>query len=254
MLDVRMLFSCLVDADYLDTEAHVRGASYRPEGPFLEAQRDLTTLRDYLRELADRSSSAEHVNKIRADLLQACLEAGKWPPGLFTLTAPTGAGKTLSMLAFALKHAVEHNLRRVVMVIPYLSIIDQTVRVYREVLEGAVAENSLDSYVLEDHSLAGTRDAQHDGVVDDEQTNTRRLLAENWDAPIVVTTSVQFLESLFANRSRACRKLHCLASSVILLDEVQTLPGSLAVPTLATYTRTFWIVRWACLRRWLNRC
>ncbi len=242
MLDVRMLYSALVDADFLDTEAHVAGDAsghkrYRQPGPVLNAERDLSVLFAYLQGLAEDSKAAPHIIRLRSDLLTACLEAANLPQGLFTLTAPTGAGKTLSMLAFALKHAVEHGLRRIVMVIPYLNIIDQTVQEYRRVLAAIMGPEALDRYVLEHHSLAGTRGGGPESNTKDEQENVRRLLAQNWDAPIIVTTSVQFLESLFANRSSACRKLHRLANSVVLFDEVQTLPTRLAVPTLATLSR-----------------
>ena len=130
------------------------------------------------------------------------------------------------MLAFALHHAREHGLRRIVLAVPYLSIIEQTVGIYRKLFAPLD-----DDYVLEHHSLAGTRGPSD--LEPDEAGRRARLLTENWDAPLVVTTSVQLLESLFANRPKACRKLHRLAGSVILLDEVQTLPPKLAAPTLA---------------------
>jgi CRISPR-associated endonuclease/helicase Cas3 len=233
MLDVRMLFSTLVDADFLETEAHFQKDSenrkiHRDEAPSLRPAEALARLEAHLAELAGLSSAASEVNRIRSDLLQACLDAALLPPGLFTLTAPTGAGKTLSMLAFALRHAARHGARRVVVAVPFLSIIEQTVRVYRDLLAPCFG----DRYVLEHHSLAGTRGSQGDGQ--SAADRAARLQVENWDAPLIVTTSVQLLESLFANRPSACRKLHRLAGSVILLDEVQTLPPALAAPTLAT--------------------
>ncbi|TKJ40971.1 CRISPR-associated helicase/endonuclease Cas3 [candidate division TA06 bacterium B3_TA06] len=235
MLDVRMLFSTLVDADFIETEAHFnsvddKNKGYRKPGPPLEADRALEILLNHLDELSSNSKASPNVNQLRKDLLEACLDSALHPQGLFTLTSPTGSGKTLSMLAFALKHAVEHELRRVVVVIPYLSIIEQTVSVYRNLFQGDFGEE----YVLEHHSLAGTRG---EDAIEDYQESRQRLLSQNWDAPIVVTTSVQFLESLFANRPSACRKLHRLAKSVILFDEVQTLPTGIAVPTLATLSR-----------------
>jgi CRISPR-associated endonuclease/helicase Cas3 len=239
MLDVRMLFSALVDADYVETEAHFRSRSpqakdHRPAGPALDAPRALEAVEAYIGEVARRSGAAPEIKQLRNDLLKACLEAAEQPPGLFTLTAPTGAGKTLAMLAFALKHAARHGLRRVVCVLPYLTIIEQTVQVYRAALQ-SVPGFKPELYVLEDHSLAGTgvKGEQKAGSKDDTEDESR-LLAENWDAPVIVTTSVQFLESLFANRPGPCRKLHRLARSVVLFDEVQTLPTRLAVPTLAT--------------------
>lgn len=236
MLDVRMLFSTLVDADFTETEAHFQATgpdekSYREAGPTLEPEPMLKALRAYIDGVAMESRATAKVNELRADLLNACLEAGAGPQGLFTLTAPTGAGKTLSMLAFALQHALTHDLRRIVMVIPYLSIIDQTVAVYQKALASVVPDGKMGETVLEDHSMAGGDDRSDGG---DQQADHGRLLAQNWDAPIIITTSVQMLESLFANRPGRCRKLHRLAGSVILFDEVQTLSTSLAVPTLAT--------------------
>jgi CRISPR-associated endonuclease/helicase Cas3 len=168
---------------------------------------------------------------IRTDLFRACWKAAALDKGLFTLTAPTGAGKTLAMLAFALAHAERHDLRRVVVVLPYLSIIEQTALEYRKIFSASLG----DGYVLEDHSLANRSGAS--GRPSSDSTDAARLLAENWDAPIVITTSVQCLESLFENRPAACRKLHRLANSVIMFDEVQTLPLKLAVPTLAALSR-----------------
>ena len=247
MLDVRMLFSCLVDADFIETEAHFQGNTdgskrYRDSGPDLEPQQAWQALTEYLERLESLSNAASHVNELRADLLTACVEAGRQPPGLYTLTAPTGAGKTLSMLAFALRHALQHGLRRIVVVIPYLTIIEQTVQVYRTIFAAFKQGEMLQEYVLENHSLAGTRDTRSDGEkavadVDEDLSRQSLFLAENWDAPIIITTSVQFLESLFANRPSACRKLHRLAKSVILFDEVQTLGVDLAVPTLAALSR-----------------
>lgn len=237
MLDVRMLFSVLVDADFVETETHFEGGSIRPEPLMLEPARAASALSDHLSELAAKSASAAHVNAMRTDLLAACLQAADRPRGTYTLTAPTGTGKTLAMMAFALRHAAQHDLRRIVVVIPYLSIIDQTAKVYGEIFSRMHAGTELERYVLEHHSLAGTRERpeeETDGSVDRRQT---RLLAENWDAPIIVTTSVQMLESLFANRPSPCRKLHRLAGSIILFDEVQTIPRRLAVPTLATLSR-----------------
>ncbi|QAA76685.1 MAG: CRISPR-associated helicase Cas3 [Candidatus Bipolaricaulis sibiricus] len=232
MLDVRMLFSALVDADFLVTEAHFNEGedTRRRPGPPLDPARALELLLTHTTQLAAGSDAAAAVSKLRSDLLSACLAAGEKPVGQFTLTAPTGSGKTLAMLAFALKHAAVHNLRRIVMVIPYLSIIDQTAAVFRSILERDLGPG----YVLEHHSLAGTRGHdQGEGTGEDRE----RELSEDWDAPIVLTTSVQMLESLFANRPSACRKLHRLARSVILFDEVQTLPTNLAIPTLAALSR-----------------
>lgn len=238
MLDVRMLFSSLVDADYLETEGHFLAVEAerhvaRPVGQSLRAAEALALVEARIVELAASAKAAPEVLRLRRDLMSACAAAAELPLGLFTLSAPTGAGKTLAMLAFALRHAMCHGLRRVVMVIPYLSILEQTARVYRELLEPAFGP----AYVLEHHSLAGIRGRELAGTDDrdeiGEARRAERQLAENWDAPLVVTTSVQMLESLFAQRPAACRKLHRLAGSVLLFDEVQTLPVRLAVPTLA---------------------
>lgn len=243
MLDVRMLFSALVDADFLDTEAHFKGDANgkrpRQSGPPLQAEKALAVLLQTIGRLAETTEATASVADVREALRGACLDGAQAAPGLFTLTAPTGSGKTLAMLAFALAHAQKHGLRRVVMVVPYLSIIEQTARVYREIFDPEIFGKD---YVLEHHSMAGrgseerkTSQADDEGDIDSEEAaeRRRRLLAENWDAPLVVTTSVQALESLFSNRPAACRKLHRLARSVILFDEAQTLPPGLAVPTLA---------------------
>ncbi len=235
MLDLRMLFSALVDADFVETEAHFQGTAdelrrYRREGTELRAAEALRLLQIELERLQASGNASSPISKLRADLLKACYEAADFPKGIFTLTAPTGAGKTLAMLAFALKHAEKWDLRRIVVVIPYLSIIEQTAAVYRNLFQPTFG----DFYVLEHHSMAGTRESGSVQDNEDEAARVHRLLSENWDAPLVITTSIQMLESLFANRSSACRKLHRLARSVILFDEVQTIPPKLAVPTLAT--------------------
>ncbi len=238
MLDIRMLYSALVDADFLDTEAHFNGTGegkvYRTAGPALNAEQALGILRNHIHGLADHSEANQAVSDTRLALRTACLDAAEQPPGLFTLTAPTGSGKTLAMLAFALAHARRHGLRRIVMVIPYLSIIEQTARIYRTIFEPHFGPD----YVLEHHSLAGRGSEENETDNEGESAERRRrLLSENWDAPLVVTTSVQALESLFSNRPSACRKLHRLGRSVILFDEVQTLPPALAVPSLAALSR-----------------
>lgn len=233
MLDIRMLFSTLVDADFINTAAHFDPTRpKKPQDVPLHSEQALDVLLSHIESLRSSSNAADHINALRAELLDSCLAAAVSPPGLWTLSAPTGAGKTLAMLAFALKHAAEHDLRRIVVVIPYLSIIEQTARTYREVLCPHFGED----YILEHHSMAGTKPLEaSEGVDTDDHTGRQdSLLAENWDAPLIVTTSVQFLESLFSNRPSACRKLHRLAKSVVLFDEVQTLPIHLTIPTLAT--------------------
>jgi len=233
MLDVRMLFSALVDADFIETEIHFNPDRSPSSGKALLATEALDALVEYIRHLKLTSTATDHVLSMRDDLFNSCLSAAETPPGLFTLTAPTGTGKTFAMLAFALKHARMNGLRRIIVVLPYLSIIDQTVKAYRK----AIPENILP--VMEHHSLTSTKskNEKHQEDGDEESHYAANWLAPNWEAPLIVTTSVQMLESLFANRPSACRKLHNLANSVILFDEVQSLPLSLAVPTLATLSR-----------------
>lgn len=236
MLDVRLLFSALVDADYLETASHFEGLVVEDSAP-LNPNTALSALDEYVMRLRCASGSAESINNLRQALFESCRTAGDRRPGLFTLTAPTGAGKTLAMLAFALSHALRHGLRRIVVVLPYLSIIEQTARVYEDVFAKCSQLGDYGRYVIEDHSLAGTHPAVLDRAgadVDDPRERSRLEEARTWSAPIIVTTSVQMLESLFANRPGPCRKLHHLPGSIIVFDEVQTLPLALAIPTLAT--------------------
>ncbi|MDP2833363.1 MAG: CRISPR-associated helicase Cas3' [Pseudomonadota bacterium] len=233
MLDVRLLFSCLVDADFLDTEAHFNGDAEgkrpRPAGPTLDAQAALTALNRYMGERIRAGTQADaQVLAARESLWRATGEAAQTAPNVFTLTAPTGSGKTLAMLRFALEHAARNKLKRIVLAVPFLTVIEQTAREYRQVFAGFP-----EHFVLEHHSLAGLGEESEQRDAEGAQERQRRLLAENWDAPIVLTTNVQLLESLFSNRPSSCRKLHTLMESVILFDEAQSLPQHLAVPTLA---------------------
>lgn len=212
-----MLFSCLVDADFLETERFMDGAkaACRETAASLDFVSLQTRLDAHCQMFASKTGTAmSNVNAVREEVRADCMAAAELPPGLFTLTVPTGGGKTLSSMAFALQHAKRHGLDRVIYVIPYTSIIEQNAQVFRNVFG--------DDAVLEHH-----------GNVDYEKAPYgMHLLAENWDAPIVVTTSVQFFESLHANRSSACRKLHNLARSVVILDEAQSLPIDLLRPCL----------------------
>jgi CRISPR-associated helicase Cas3/CRISPR-associated endonuclease Cas3-HD len=241
MLDVRRLFSALVDADFVDTEAHFNGGEQgkvpRKKGLKLNegklAALALEKLKTHIANKAEQLNPSETLNDIRQELLQNCLQQAQQKTGVFTLTAPTGSGKTLSMLSFALQHALENKLERIIMVVPYLSIIEQTAKVYRDIFV-----EFGDDFILEHHSMAGlgAEKAETDAEGDEDQERQikrQRLLSENWDAPIIVTTSVQFLESLFSNRPSTCRKIHRIANAVILFDEVQTLPTPLAIPSLA---------------------
>lgn len=214
---IRMLFSALVDADFLDTEAHYTGA---PRTSFEFRPDELMQL--LLEEKKEKPSVGE-LNTLRNRIFQQCLDAAELPPGFFSLTVPTGGGKTLSSMAFALSHAARHHLQRVIVVIPYLSIIEQNAAQYRRVFD---PQNR--GIVIEHHSAVA--------VPEDREERRRSPLeyaAENWDAPIIVTTSVQFIESLFANRTTRCRKLHNIARSVVIFDEVQTLPAHLLNPLLS---------------------
>lgn len=214
----RMLFSCLVDADYLDTERFMRGEA--PRGAHVGMRALLARLRDYIQPWL--SDPVTELNRRRCAILRDCLAVGAGERGLYTLTVPTGGGKTVSSLAFALTHAVRHGLDRVIYVIPYTSIIEQNAAVFKDILG---ADN-----VVEHHS----------GVefdVDDDAENPavmRRMLAtENWDAPVIVTTAVQFFESLFSNRPSKCRKLHNIANSVVIFDEAQMMPLPYLRPCVA---------------------
>jgi CRISPR-associated endonuclease/helicase Cas3 len=217
---LRMLFSTLIDADHLDTEAHFKSeAPTRRAGfPALAHYRDL--LREHLArmagDVADRGLADTAVMRARAGVLAQCRSKAALPPGVFSLTVPTGGGKTLSSLSFALEHACRHGLRRVVYAIPYTSIIEQTASVFG----GIFGAESL----VEHHSQADA-DAR-------DETQRSRLACENWDAPLIVTTNVQLFESLFADRPSRCRKLHRLAGSVIVLDEAQMLPPEFLQPIL----------------------
>jgi CRISPR-associated endonuclease/helicase Cas3 len=235
-LHTRMLLSCLVDADRLDTENHFdANQTAQRTVPDLQPEGALQILRQCL----DAKPTDGPVNALRKQLVRDCLSAATKTPGLFTLTAPTGSGKTLSSLAFALQHIVHHNacltendprrFRRVIVVIPFTSIIEQTARVYREMFEPVFGVD----FVLEHHSAVAPCGLKEDQGRDseDERLRRARLAAENWASPLVVTTNVQFFQSLFSNRPSDCRKLHNIGRSVILFDEVQTLPTRL-VPSL----------------------
>jgi CRISPR-associated endonuclease/helicase Cas3 len=237
MLETRMLFSSLVDADFLDTERTMnRGKPDfvpRPKTPALNATRALEILEQRLEELNSDLNIPQKTRNLRASLATTSQKAALNPARVFTLTAPTGTGKTLAMLRFALTRATkDKRTRRIIIVLPFLTILDQTVDIYRKLF----AEFG-EHYVLEHHSLTGIRKSETSGDEQATSDKEKRLLTENWDAPIVITTNVQFLESLHANRPSACRKLHNIAESIVLFDEVQTLPVNLAIPTLKTLAK-----------------
>ncbi|MDO4548279.1 MAG: CRISPR-associated helicase Cas3' [Clostridia bacterium] len=215
----RMLFSCLVDADFLDTEAFMRpDAPERGGGDGMEAL--FNRLMDKTAKWANPSKA---INKKRCDILAQCLAAGQMPCGLYSLTVPTGGGKTVSSLAFALAHALYHGKSRIIYVIPYTSIIDQNAAIFSDIL----GENN----VISHHSAIDMPDDPLDAQ--EESEKRRRLASENWDAPIVVTTAVQFFESLHASRPGKCRKLHNIANSVVIFDEAQMIPVKYLKPCVA---------------------
>lgn len=211
---IRMLFSCLVDADYLDTEAFMTQETVqRGDSDSIEVlyNRVYAYIEPWL------AHKEQHtVNGRRSTILRACLEAGKRERSVFQLTVPTGGGKTVSSLAFGLKHALQHQMDRVIYVIPYTSIIEQNAKVFQDILG---KQN-----VLEDHCNVNIDDV--------EELKRAQLAAENWDCPVVVTTNVQFFESLFACKTSKCRKLHNIANSVIVFDEAQMLPVNYIKPCI----------------------
>ncbi|MFP4128531.1 MAG: CRISPR-associated helicase Cas3' [Desulfonatronovibrio sp.] len=216
---VRMLFSALVDADFLDTEAFLdpQKTKYRRSGPSLEV------LQEKLEAKLASFTVESRINHLRAEILDHSIKQANLNPGLFTLTVPTGGGKTVTSMAFALKHALKHGLRRIVYVIPYTSIIEQNAKVFRDIFP-------LDT-VVEHHSNFDQ------GVFGEDKDQfgsglRHRLACENWDSPVIVTTNVQFFESLYAAKPSRCRKLHNLAGSVIILDEAQMLPVEYLRPCL----------------------
>jgi CRISPR-associated endonuclease/helicase Cas3 len=219
----RMLFSCLVDADFLATEQFYGGAER-------EAFASLDLLQGRLDDFLIRKQRTDtELNRLRAEVLVHAVGKANLAPGMFTLTVPTGGGKTLTSLAFALAHARKHSLRRVIYVIPYTSIIEQTAAVFREALGG-------EHDVLEHHaSFDWEPNASTEEADDEGQAGLKKLqkAAENWAAPVVATTAVQFFESLYARRPSQCRKLHNIAGSVVVLDEAQTLPLRLLRPCMA---------------------
>lgn len=207
---LRMLFSCLIDADRLDTEAFMDEKNAAARSGYCDIA-DLMTRFD--KHMAAFSMSADNtpVNAVRADILRQCREKAVLAPGLFSLTVPTGGGKTLSGMAFALRHAIQHKKPRIIYVIPYTSIIEQTAGTFREIFGDNVVEH-------------------HANLDPDKEDARSHLATENWDAPIIVTTNVQFFESLFAARTSRCRKLHNIVNSVVVLDEAQLLPPEFLQP------------------------
>ena len=218
---LRFLFSCLVDADFLDTEAFMNGyadadaaqaAGLRPKFPGLDELHQ--RYEQYMAQLHEKSDKDSFLNQERHAILQQCFSAAETDRTLFSLTVPTGGGKTLASLGFALKHALKFDKKRIIYAIPFTSIIEQNADVFRKALG--------DDVVLEHHSNLD--------VKEDKETAKTRLATENWDAPLIVTTNVQLFESLFAAKTSRCRKIHNIADSVVILDEAQQLPRDFQKP------------------------
>ncbi len=223
-LHTRFLFSALVDADFLATEAFMNSERHQrrcnwPKDILLQME---GTLQERYHQFGDPDSA---IARLRHRVHIDCIDKAGDKPGFFSLTVPTGGGKTLASLSFALRHSLEHDLRRIIYVAPYTSIIEQNASEYRTTFAGLAAKIGRDP-VLEHHSNFET------DISSDHEEPLWKLSAENWDAPLIVTTSVQLYESLYANRTSRCRKLHRIARSVIILDEFQNLPPNLLAPCL----------------------
>ena len=211
---LRMLFSCLVDGDFLDTEKFMDGEKAQSRGTFSSIEELLGKFDEHMTKLTAEAKPTP-VNCVRAEVLRQCRKRASDAPGIFSLTVPTGGGKTLSSLAFALAHAGQRNKRRIIYVIPYTSIIEQTAGIFRDIFGDSVVEH-------------------HSNLDPEKETAKSRLATENWDASIIVTTNVQFFESLFAARTSSCRKLHNIVNSVVVLDEAQLLNPEFLQPILET--------------------
>ena len=224
---IRMMYSCLVDADYLDTEAFMKeNQAVRGEYDSLKvlAERFDNHIKQWLEKTDFKSDKQKILCSIRNQVLQDCMSKGsELPPGIYTLTVPTGGGKTTASLGFALRHAIQSKMKRIIYVIPYTSIIDQNAEVFRSILG--------EKNVLEHHS--GILYDLTEDKAENEAAYRKALATENWDMPVIVTTAVQFFESLYANRSSKCRKLHNMANSVIIFDEAQTMPIPYLEPCVA---------------------
>lgn len=212
----RILFSCLVDADYLNTEAFMNEAESRLRGSHTPLTSLASVLKTYIERL-QHDAADTGVNRVRRLVQERCSMMSAQPKGFFSLTVPTGGGKTLSSMLWAMHHAVCHDMKRIIIAIPYTSIIVQTASILKQIFG---EEN-----VLEHHS-----DADASAINDAHLRHKAKLATENWDYPIIVTTNVQLFESMFSNRPSDCRKLHNIANSVIILDEVQTLPTDFLQP------------------------
>ncbi len=222
---IRMIYSCLVDADFLNTEEFMEPEKKRDT--FHDSWEILKSKFDaYIKKWGEPTSK---INRLRSDILARCMDVGKESQGIYTVTVPTGGGKTTATMGFAINHALQHNLERIIYVIPYTSIIEQVADVFRDIF----GPNN----VLEHHSNFVFEASETEA--NDPQILRLRLAAENWDLPIVVTTTVQFYESLFAGKSSRCRKLHNIAKSVIIFDEAQMLPLENLFPCVIGLTELY---------------
>lgn len=236
---IRMLFSCLVDADRLDTEAFTNPGQTALRGGKKTLIELAPLLEDYLVKLQNKVVK-EHkekliVNVVRSQVQEECRKKSSCEPGFYSLTVPTGGGKTLSSLVWAMSHAICHNKKRIIIAIPYTSIIVQTAQTLRAIFG--------EKNVLEHHSNVSYESfCDKDDNDEDKLALQMKLATENWDYPIIVTTNVQLFESMYSSKPTPCRKLHNLSNSVLILDEVQTLPTDFLQPivnALKTYQRLF---------------
>lgn len=224
-LFIRMLFSALTDADWLDTERHFNNAiSEKRRTKVFDAEYLLEKLEN---ELIGKSKDG-YINTLRNKVRNYAISKAQSATGFYSMILPTGMGKTLTSVNWALHHAKHNNLKRIIIVLPFISIIDQTAKELKRIFG--------EKWVLEHHSNFNEDEEDNKEIADEsiqDESHTRRLATENWDYPIIVTTSVQFFESLFGNKPSRCRKVHNIAQSVVIFDEVQTLPKELVLPTLS---------------------
>ncbi|GAB4300985.1 MAG: CRISPR-associated helicase Cas3' [Ignavibacteriaceae bacterium] len=224
---IRMLFSCLVDTDFLDTESYMQDEE-KVRGDYLSIEKLKERFDKYMYE----KKSDNQLNRKRNEILNQCRQKAKLEPGFFSLTVPTGGGKTLLSMAFALEHAIEHNKKRIIVAIPYTSIIEQTAKVYKY---GADTDEEIERLKAERKFLFGEDQVleHHSNLDPEKESSKNRLASENWDAPIIVTTNVQLFESLFGNKTSVCRKLHNIVNSIIILDEAQMIPQEYFKPIIS---------------------
>lgn len=226
-LIIKYLFSCLIDADRLNTAdfEFPGNEKLRNQGLYQSWDVLVEKLNQHLSVLEKKNKvnekrndfpeHAKKINSLRSDIANQCFECSKRSKGLYQLTVPTGGGKNFSSLHFALNHAKKYNMDRIIYIIPYTSIIDQNAQAIREILENKKSDGTFENSIVLEH---------HSNLTPDEENTKQKLLSENWDAPIVFTTMVQFLESLFGRGTRNIRRFHQLANSILIFDEIQTIP------------------------------